>query len=293
MKEYPVFIPSGHEHLGAVITVPDSEPRGIVLLAPGGGGAPRSHRFALWTKLARRLAEKGICSVRMEWPGVGDSTGRLFLGFDELPVHHLITVAKFAMASTRTHRLGIAGNCGGARAAIQAVPALPSCESMVFIFLNPLGSTAARADVIWTAKSLLARFPAPVRALARRSYLLLRRLLVALKTIRKGKGGLIGQLRNLGTSVDLLLLESDTELAGKLPKFVESMQRKGGPRRIGIDYLSGTTMRQFESQAEQETVIEAASRWFERSFGDEPSLLRGAVGEMDTGLDSEREILFR
>src|SRR5206468_3179120 len=76
VREFPVFVPSRGERIGAVIAVPDADPRGLVLLMPGGGGAPRAHRYAMYTKVARGLAERGIASVRMDWRGVGDSTGR-------------------------------------------------------------------------------------------------------------------------------------------------------------------------------------------------------------------------
>src|SRR5205807_1730181 len=39
VKEFPVFVPDGADHFGAVITVPDSEPKGLVLLLTGTGAA--------------------------------------------------------------------------------------------------------------------------------------------------------------------------------------------------------------------------------------------------------------
>ena len=86
MREFPVFVPSRGERIGAVIAVPEEDPRGLVLLMPGGGGAPRSHRYAMYTKVARALAGRGIASVRMDWRGVGDSTGRARFSFHALPV---------------------------------------------------------------------------------------------------------------------------------------------------------------------------------------------------------------
>src|SRR2546426_8495657 len=37
VKEYPVFVPYGAEHLGAVVTLPEAEPAGLVLLVTGTG----------------------------------------------------------------------------------------------------------------------------------------------------------------------------------------------------------------------------------------------------------------
>src|SRR5438034_10292910 len=74
IREYPVFVPSGEERIAAVIAVPAGTPRGLVLLLPGGGGATRSQRYGLYTKVARGLAQRGIASARVEWRGSGEST---------------------------------------------------------------------------------------------------------------------------------------------------------------------------------------------------------------------------
>ena len=77
MNEHPMFVPwADGEHLAAMLTVPDAPSRGLVLLLQG-LGPPRSHRYQLWTRTARALAERGIASVRMDYPQVGDSTGRI------------------------------------------------------------------------------------------------------------------------------------------------------------------------------------------------------------------------
>lgn len=269
MKEYPVFVPSGDVHIGAVITVPDGEVHGLVVQAPGGGGAPRSHRFALWTKLSRGLAEKGIASVRMEWPGVGDSTGELFSGFHALPLEHMKAVAEFAMEAVGTKRVGMVGNCLAARSVIWSVPSLPTTESIVLIFLNPLGGTAGNEEVVSKAKTFFQRFPKPVERAARAAYMTWRRGRVLFKAAKKRRPPLVSQIRSLDPSIDILLLESDTELAGRLPRMVRSMQRKNPKRKITMDYLSGSSMRQFETRDEQEKVISATAAWFAASFGSE------------------------
>src|SRR5947207_163406 len=133
MKEYAVFVPSGDERIGAVICVPDAAPRGLVLLLPGGGGAPRSHRFGLFTKIARGLAELDIASVRMEWPGIGDSTGPARYSFRALPVEHASNLARFALRATGAPVFGMVGNCGGARTALLALPTVPEATAGVLM----------------------------------------------------------------------------------------------------------------------------------------------------------------
>src|SRR5207249_4135911 len=66
VKEYPVFLPFGDEHLALVLTVPEGAPAGVVLLLTGGSAA-RSHRFQLWTRVARSLAkEHALASARLD-----------------------------------------------------------------------------------------------------------------------------------------------------------------------------------------------------------------------------------
>jgi pimeloyl-ACP methyl ester carboxylesterase len=67
-SEHPIFVPHRSDHVAAVISLPASTPRGLVLLIQG-GVAPRSHRNRLWTRIARDLAQRGVASVRMECMG--------------------------------------------------------------------------------------------------------------------------------------------------------------------------------------------------------------------------------
>jgi alpha-beta hydrolase superfamily lysophospholipase len=72
MKEFPFFVPYEDQFLAGTLTVPDRDPEALVLLLAG-TGAPRSHRFQLWTRTARGLAEHGLASVRLDYRGIGAS----------------------------------------------------------------------------------------------------------------------------------------------------------------------------------------------------------------------------
>ena len=59
---------------GAVVTVPDGEPRGIVISLAGTG----RHNLigsTLCAHLSQRLVEQGLASVRLDYSGIGDSPG--------------------------------------------------------------------------------------------------------------------------------------------------------------------------------------------------------------------------
>jgi pimeloyl-ACP methyl ester carboxylesterase len=73
MRSYPVFAPHGDGCIAAVVTLPDREPRGVVLVLR------LIHPFDLagsgtWPWLSRVLAERGIASIRLDYEGFGDST---------------------------------------------------------------------------------------------------------------------------------------------------------------------------------------------------------------------------
>ena len=121
MKEYPVFVPHGEDRIAGVVTVPDEEPRGLVVLMAG-IGAPRSHRYQIWTRAARRLADRGIASVRWDYRGIGDSSGE-------------IRDSRFAMGATGLDRFVAAGNCLGSYLSLELAGATPECVGAVCIRL--------------------------------------------------------------------------------------------------------------------------------------------------------------
>jgi alpha/beta superfamily hydrolase len=133
MKEYPFFVPYDHEHLAATLTVPDQDPQAVVLLLAG-TGAPRSHRFQLWTRTARALADRGLASVRVDYRGIGDSAGRVIqpvLG--DQRTEQAMTAARFAMQACAVDRLAVIGNCSGGVVGLGVTAQMPEVESAILI----------------------------------------------------------------------------------------------------------------------------------------------------------------
>jgi dienelactone hydrolase len=257
LKEFPVFIPTGDHRLAGVMTIPDDDPAGVVLLTTGGGSTPRSQRFGLWTRAARRLADRGVASLRIEWAGVGDSTGTAIMGFDHLPVDDAVAAARFAMAAAGTHRLGIAGNCGGARTVLLAVRQLPECESMVLFFLKPLARARRSPTAVRRAASIARLLPQPLRRLAKRAWVRLQS--------RSGGVDLVAEaLLQIGPRVDLLLLENKE--MGDLPQYAAALAQMPQTGRLEMRQLESTTLRAFEHPEDQEFAIESVVDWFTDSF---------------------------
>jgi pimeloyl-ACP methyl ester carboxylesterase len=74
MNELPIFVQHDGGHLAAVVTMPEQQPRGLVLMLPGASLDETLGSYLLFERAAPRLAERGLASVRMDYFGLGDST---------------------------------------------------------------------------------------------------------------------------------------------------------------------------------------------------------------------------
>ena len=124
-----MFVPLGtKDHLAAVLTVPDGEARGIVVLSTG-IGAGRSHRFQVWSRLAQAFADRiAVASIRFDYRGLHDSTGdHVSYALTDTPVEEMLAVAEFARRATGVDVVLAAGNCLGAQSALSLAAEMPEC----------------------------------------------------------------------------------------------------------------------------------------------------------------------
>ena len=133
--ERPLFVPFGSGHLAAVLTLPASGSRGLVLLLQG-WGATRSHRNRVWTRTARALADRGIASIRFDYPRVGDSTGEARPDWEAPPIDEALAIAKIGRSMTRVRDVAVIGNCMGARTALAIATQLEACRAVACILIN-------------------------------------------------------------------------------------------------------------------------------------------------------------
>jgi hypothetical protein len=134
VKEHPLFVPFGGEHLAAVLTLPDNSPRALVLFLQG-LGAPRSHKNRVWTRAARELADRRIASVRMDYPEIGDTTGVLSVG-EFNPVGEAMAVMELSLEATGVSSFGIIGNCLGAKTGFAIASREAGCVSLGCMLLG-------------------------------------------------------------------------------------------------------------------------------------------------------------
>lgn len=162
VREFPIFVPFDDDHLATVVTVPDGPPRGLVVLLQGLGGG-RSHRYQLWTRAARELAESGLASIRMDYREMGDSTGSSSGSLNEPPVREILEVIRVGMRATRVTSCAVLGNCMGGRAALRIAQELQGCLAVGVIITDNPQNYVGRAREAAVQVSKTRRFARKVR----------------------------------------------------------------------------------------------------------------------------------
>jgi dienelactone hydrolase len=280
MKEYPVFVPFGDEHLAAVVAVPDEPVDGLVLLTTG-TGAPRSHRFQVWARTARRMAERRIASVRMEYLGIGDSTGRMLQpSLGDQRRDQAVAVARFALEAVGTDRLAVAGNCSGSIVALDVAAEMQECRGAVLILPRLIRPTGLGRAVIGSRGG---RLSAAVRS-NRAVYGALRKAIspylrgesgrnVPMPTIAQAIERAVGHARLLFVYAER---DSDVYLqrsVAVLPSLVEDLP-SGRRDQVEVRLVPFGPLSGFESIEAQDGTIELVADWVEACF-------REAVGTAD------------
>jgi pimeloyl-ACP methyl ester carboxylesterase len=269
VRQYPVWVPFGRDRLAAVIDVPDGEPRGLVMLLTGGSAA-RSHRFRVWTRTARRLAEEqGLASVRFDYRGTGDSTGELRQWrMSQMPVDQVVAVLRFSMDALSVDRVALTGNCLGARLALAAGGATPEA----------LGALCIRAPILEPSRIGKASEAVGRTSLGQaiRRAPTLRRVARALAGERKKKKTSLGaqapmqailqrgRLMFLYSQDDFTfnqqVLEELEAIASRLP----ADQRT----RYELRVLTGGNLKGFESLEIQRQIIDIVVEWMAKLYRD-------------------------
>jgi alpha-beta hydrolase superfamily lysophospholipase len=132
MREFPVFVAAGADHVAAVVTAPEEQPRGVVLLLAG-TGRHIAIGSTLSARLSERLAGEGLASVRLDYAGSGDSPGVVSqwdpaeIGATTAQARAVLDVAREALD---VKPFAEVGTCYGSRIALSLVGD-PSCTGAV------------------------------------------------------------------------------------------------------------------------------------------------------------------
>ena len=266
MREFPVWVPAGEERLCGVICAPDGDSADLGVLLLTGGNYTRTHRNRMWVRAARELAERRVASLRVDYHGVGDSTGRVVFHLDDPLVEDVMASADFFRRATRVSRLAIVATCFGGRGAV-AASALRDDVVSTTVFPVP-AEIPARADQrapfrrrlrMWIKKSELGarllRSPKVKRA----------RAAVA---DRRGAPDLIVSPRfrrdtalsaSKGT-VRFVFGEHEKELPG-LERMIDELRAELPPEelsRIELHVVPGRELARFQTFGDQDVVVEEA-----------------------------------
>ncbi|CAN5715323.1 hypothetical protein BH18ACT15_BH18ACT15_03960 [soil metagenome] len=115
-REVPVYIPAGEETLFGVVTTPESAPNGTaVIILSGGDEIPSTNRNRVSVRLARRLAAQGYHALRLDYRGIGESTGEdAGYSLKRLAVEDLRAAVQW-LEGVSVADVVLVGSCFGAR----------------------------------------------------------------------------------------------------------------------------------------------------------------------------------
>jgi len=132
MRQIAFFAPYSDGHVAAVVTLPDERPRGLVVTLTG-TGLYQVIGSKFCARTAARLAEDGLAAVRLDYAGVGDSTG-LVSGWRITDVDGVVRQTRAAldaaMDAVGVTQFAAAGTCYGSRVALRLLED-PACVGAV------------------------------------------------------------------------------------------------------------------------------------------------------------------
>jgi pimeloyl-ACP methyl ester carboxylesterase len=127
---------AGDETILGVLTRPIGPPRGVgVIFLNGGHGGSSSGKNRVYTRMAADLAERGYHSLRLEWHGIGDSTGAVDEYIMDEPFLDEAYAAAQLLRDEGVDRIAIYGECFGARTAVVAAEHLPDLVGLYLVTL--------------------------------------------------------------------------------------------------------------------------------------------------------------
>lgn len=260
-EEFPVFVPMADDRLCAVVCAPAGEMRDIGVVLLTGGNYTRAHRNRMWVHAARALAERGFPSIRLDYHGVGDSTGNALFDLEVPFDADAVAAARFLGRATGVSRLVLVATCFGGKTAIAAAAQLPEAiATTVFPLPVMVPRRRGRITMRTRVKRLMRRTPLGTRLLGGRAVKALRDVAPALN----GQGMVVSPqlVRDLtafcGRGGEVRFVYGDlTPGLGEAHALLRELERPLGAahRRVRLDVVSGTILERFQSLADQDIVV--------------------------------------
>jgi pimeloyl-ACP methyl ester carboxylesterase len=132
VKQFPLFAEAGADHVASVVTIPDGEPRGVVI-SLSGTGRHNPIGSTMCTHLSQRLVERGLAHVRLDYAGVGDSPGLVptwVLSDVGAAAQQARAALGAATEALDVRRFVVVGTCYGSRVALSLVSDPDCCGAV-------------------------------------------------------------------------------------------------------------------------------------------------------------------
>ena len=124
IQEFQYRVPVDEDELAVVALLTNTPgPRRLAIMLHGGPAGDKDGPENLYVDLAQNLAEAGICSVRFDFRGCGQSTGRYRDMTIKRQVAELSAVRRFVDTELKPDSLGLVGESYGATIGIRGLEA--------------------------------------------------------------------------------------------------------------------------------------------------------------------------
>ena len=281
-QEEPIWLRVEDEQIFGVWTTPLSDPSGVaIVLLTGGAWVPSVNRNRLWVKLARELAAHGHASIRLDYHGVGESTGNL-IGYRLVDLQPDLLSCLRWVKEQGHEEVFVLGACFGARLAMSIVPLSDDISGLILLAPPVWDSEGASGNLVVGAKLKgLSKADLLRRLTDKRQRLVLRRVLSgrAQSMWRKARAGR-GPSSTVDQKIGPNFLRSMARIvAERLPTvlvygaeepmyqdYVEARRGRLGKIMQGTDQLIrmemlGTPVHRLLPVKVQDEVVREAPRW--------------------------------
>lgn len=134
--EVPRWFEAGDDTTLGVLTHPVAPARDVgVIILNGGHGGSSAGKNRVHTRLADDLARRGFHSLRIEWHGIGDSTGEIDEFVMDEPFVDEALGAVEVLRDEGISRIAVYGECFGARTAVVVADQVPELCAMFLVTL--------------------------------------------------------------------------------------------------------------------------------------------------------------
>jgi pimeloyl-ACP methyl ester carboxylesterase len=265
--EVPLYIPSRGERLGAVVSVPNHAPRsalGVVLIA--GRARDRAHRNGMWVQVADALAARGMYALRLDYPGVGNSSGApTVFDLEQPPGWAVEDACDLLLRETTVQRIALVGTCFGGRVVLEAASRIPAVRAVAVVSAPTHARTRTRRLRLRIKLARALGRQGPEQGPARAA---LQRREGGLPLEDRVSPGFARDVRRTLERAPVYFLYAERDFAWAELRFaLDRLQLP--PERYELDLVPGE-MHTFRSLAVQRLAAERIVEWCSRYAEDDP-----------------------